>query len=102
LFSTKKQRVAVANHPPTLQKEMITKEQYEEYKKLVEDYEQAEYDEKSREADNEFDWMDDDGEECDGCGRPYHDCRCELIANCTCGAYSKTGAHIADCICGAG
>lgn len=39
-------------------------------------------------------------EECDMCGR--FDCVCDSIMNCTCGAWTKTGAHIADCICGGG
>lgn len=77
---------------------MITREQYEEYKQLIEEYEQAEFEDGCRDA--EEDDFDDDPFECDDCG--YSPCRCEQIENCTCGAWSKTGAHIADCICGAG
>jgi len=82
---------------------MITKEQYEEYKKLVEEYEQAEYEEKSREAEAEFAWEDEDDEE-DLEERRENE-RAEIAANCTCGAwgFNKSGFvyHVADCICGA-
>jgi hypothetical protein len=79
---------------------MITHEQYEHYKKLVEEYEQAEYEASAREFEEDED-LDDDLDECDYCGRDQFSCRCEQIMNCHCGAYTKTGAHVADCICGA-
>lgn len=83
---------------------MITKEQYEDYKKLVEEYEQAEYDEKSREADREFDLEDEDEDEDDLEEQREND-RAERASNCSCGAwgFGKDGRayHVADCICGA-
>lgn len=76
---------------------MITHEEYLAYKKLVEDYEQAEYEDGMREAESDLndDYEDDEFDEDD-----------ERL-NCTCGAFKlseKSGQiiHIADCICGAG
>jgi hypothetical protein len=81
---------------------MITKDQYEEYKRLVEEYEQAEFEDGMRQAEDDLGDEGEEDNECDWCGRPHWECRCEQIMNCTCGAYTKTGAHVADCICGAG
>lgn len=78
---------------------MITKEQYEYYKKLVEEYEQAEYEEKSREAEEELndDW--DSGDEDDDFD-PY-----DSRHLCKCGAWITRNdgklIHVADCVCGA-
>lgn len=48
---------------------MITKEQYELYKYLVEEYEKAEYEEKMREAEDALEWgLDDEPEPCPTCG----------------------------------
>lgn len=74
---------------------MITREQYEEYKKLVEEYEQCEFvDGLYREDDNDFndDPDEDDFDEYDS----RHGCKC--------GAWEygpKGFLHLADCICGA-
>ena len=80
---------------------MITKEQYEEYKKLCEDYEQAEYEDGMRNAEEDEDdeFYEEDLEE------QRENERAEIASNCSCGAwvFSKSGAvcHVADCICGA-
>lgn len=88
---------------------MITREQYEHYKRLVYEYEQAEYDDKQRQADDDVNFMDDDSDdddvdiECEDCGRLH--CVCDLANGCTCGAwvFSPKGlVHVADCICGGG
>lgn len=83
---------------------MITQEQYLEYKKLVDEYELANFEEKTREAEDELnaDEEDEYEPECDWCGKPGWMCNCEAAMNCTCGAYTKNGSHVADCICGAG
>lgn len=75
---------------------MITKEQYEDYKRLVQEYEEAEYEENQRDADDELndDWDDED----------EGDIEDTIAANCRCGAwiFGKSGVlHVADCICGA-
>lgn len=81
---------------------MITHEQYLEYKKLVEEYEQAEYEEKQREVDKEFEWEDEDDEDWE---ERREEERAETAMNCTCGAWvigkDGRGYHVADCICGA-
>lgn len=74
---------------------MITKEQYEDYKNLVQDYEQAEYENGMRDAEEDLfnDDLDDEDDEYD----ERH--------GCTCGAWSygpKGFVHVADCICGCG
>ncbi len=73
---------------------MITHEQYLEYKKLVEEYEQAEYDDGMREAESELDFDPEDDED------DEYDSR----FGCRCGAWEygpKGFIHVADCICGA-
>lgn len=74
---------------------MITREQYEEYKKLVEEYEQAEFvDGLYEDEDNDFN--DDHNEE----DFDEYDSR----HACECGAWKygpKGFMHLADCICGA-
>lgn len=82
---------------------MITHEQYLEYKRLVDEYEEHNYIVSTQEAEDDYDDEDDcEDNECDWCGKPMWQCNCEAAMNCTCGAYTKSGAHIADCICGAG
>lgn len=45
---------------------MITREQYEHYKRLVDEFEQAEYEDKQREADEDVDA--EPGYKCPTCG----------------------------------
>lgn len=74
---------------------MITREQYEEYKKLVMDYEQSEYEGKMREAEDDLNMFDDQDDDFD-----EYDSR----LGCKCGAWKygpKGFMHLADCICGA-
>jgi len=67
---------------------MITKEQYEAAKRIVEEYERDEYEQGMIDAEDESD--------------PFE----EEYTNCTCGAYvlGKNGGvlHVSDCYCGAG
>jgi hypothetical protein len=83
---------------------MISREQYIEYKRLVDEYEQAEFEEGTRQAEEDLDFDDEDDKEteCEWCGQALFQCKCEAAMNCTCGAYTKNGVHVADCICGAG
>jgi hypothetical protein len=86
---------------------MITKEQYEYYKKLVDEYEQAEFEEKSREAEEDLneEWteddVDDDYDPLSDDDFDPHDSR----HLCKCGAWYTNAqgklTHVADCVCGA-
>jgi hypothetical protein len=74
---------------------MITHAQYLEYKRLVEEYEQAECEDGMRDAEDEVNHFDEDDDDFD-----EYDTR----LNCKCGAWilGKKGlVHVADCVCGA-
>lgn len=84
---------------------MITKEQYEAAKRIVDEHEQDEYEEAMRQAD---DYLEDDDY---GIDRDLdeqerqEDEDFERACSCTCGAWvvgkDGRGYHVADCFCGA-
>lgn len=84
---------------------MITKEQYIEAKKIVDEYELAELEQGEREADYDINLdNEDDGQEhgCGYCGAA--ECWCSEWELCHCGAYvnsQKLGRiiRVSDCIC---
>lgn len=79
---------------------MITKEQYEEAKRIVAQYEHEEGLELSMEDDDDFDGDEDDDFEERQDEEDY-----ERALSCTCGAWivgkDGKGYHVADCFCGA-
>lgn len=78
---------------------MITKEEYLKAKAIVDEYEQEEYEQGMRDAEEDDDFDEDDLEE----QREME--RAETAMNCSCGAWvigkDGRGYHVADCICGA-
>lgn len=81
---------------------MITKEQYEAAKKIVDEYEQAKYIQKMAEEDDDEDYFDED--EISEQDRQEEE-DFERACACTCGAWvvgsNGKGIHVADCYCGA-
>lgn len=80
---------------------MITREQYEAAKRIVDQYEKEEYEELSREFEDDSDLYDHDLDEQERQEEEYYERAC----SCTCGAWQVgkdgRGYHVADCYCGA-
>lgn len=80
---------------------MITKEQYEAAKRIVDQYEKEEYEELSREFEDDSDLYDHDLDEQERQEEEDYERAC----SCTCGAWvvgkDGRGYHVADCYCGA-
>jgi hypothetical protein len=78
---------------------MVTEDEYKAAQAIVDQYHQER--QQQAEWDLEDDDFESDPEDCEWCGKPGWQCKCEAAMSCTCGAYTKGGIHVADCICGA-